>query len=183
MARPLPKTNAPALANSQKMFASEGTSGAAAAGTASAKTPGSPATLERSRVRRERQPARPAVSAGQAEEPYDLALRPRRGQRHHGGDRPEQRISREGEARQLVRGSDDDANHRSADAVEQRLHPRQAAEADVGHRDGPHHEKRRQDEADRDHRGAQHASADVAEYRELRGQRAGASCARARPSR
>ena len=62
MARPLPKTNAPALANSQKMFASEGTSGAAAAGTASAKTPGSPATLERSRVRRERQPARPAVS-------------------------------------------------------------------------------------------------------------------------
>ena len=66
-------------------------------------------------------------------------------------------------ARQLVGGDGDDADDRGGDAVEDGLHPPQAAERHVERRQREHHQKRRQHKRQPDQRGAQDAVGEVAD--------------------
>ena len=88
------------------------------------------------------------------EDPDDLRFGPRRHQRGHPEDRPQQAVGGEREPRQLHRAPRDDGDDRGPDPVERAPHPRQAAEAQVGHGDRDHHEKRRQHEREADEGGA-----------------------------
>jgi hypothetical protein len=107
------------------------------------------------------------------EELGQLRFRPHGRDRKDAEHRPQQRITLVGRARQLVGCNGDDRDHRGADAVEERLHPPQAAEALVGNRDPHDHEERGHDECEAHRRRAQHAALEVAKGdRELRGERA-----------
>src|SRR5439155_10298979 len=73
---------------------------------------------------------------------------------------------------QLPRAPGDDRDHRSPDAVENALHPREPAVAEVERREREHHEERRQDEGDAHQRRPGHAGAHPSEVdRELRRER------------
>ena len=111
--------------------------------------------------------------SGDDEELGEFGFRP------HGCDgegaeyRPQERITLVGRARELVGRNGDDRDHCGADAVEERLHPPQAAEALVGDRDPDDHEERRHDERETHSRRSEHTALEVAKGdRELRGERA-----------
>ena len=160
MARPLPKTNAPALVKNQRIWARRsGVTATARHAGAARREPG------RRRLRDDRD------HAAQQEQPEDLRLGPRGDDGHHREDGPLQPVLRQRQLGQLVGGQRDDADDGGADAVERRLHPGQPAEAHVEPADGQHHDERRQDERERDQGRAAHARVDVAQAdRELRGQ-------------
>src|SRR6267143_7288903 len=114
IARPLPKTKAPAFAKNHRICPS--TSGVAAttkhAGAERlSQAGGACATIA----------TRPQVTKSQR---ISDSV-PRRDHGHHREDQPLQLVLGHGQLGELVGGDGDDADHGGADAVEHRLHPRE----------------------------------------------------------
>src|SRR5215469_17431909 len=88
-------------------------------------------------------------------------------------NRPEQPVLAHCCANEFDRAPYDNRDHRRADAVEHPLNPRKAAEMNVKSCQSEHHQERRQDKSNTDHRGSHCPCPQPAEiHRELCSERA-----------
>ena len=167
MARPLPKTNAPAFVKNQRIWAST-------PGVAVAVKPGQ---QEQGPAQRGQAPARAGPGqqaagrrlheqhhdAAQDEQAADLGLGPHGDQGHEPAIAHSSRSAAQRQAQELPRRAHDDADHRRAHAVERRLHPAEAAVGDVDRAQRQRHQERGEDERQPDQGGARDPAVDVAQ--------------------